>query len=253
MKAMILAAGFGTRLLPLTEKIPKALLPVCGRPLISYTLAFLKKWGIKEIIINLHHHPQSIEKEIGDGSRFGLRIYYSHEPEILGTGGGIKKAESFLANETFLVINSDILVDFDLSRVMDFHRKNKALATMVLRQEEEINSYGAIEIDRDGRVRQFLNKIPAGSRLELKRLIFTGIHLFEPEVFQYIPANIFCSINDTYIELIRKSKMIYGYLMEGYWVDLGTKERYDRVKREIETNPPVFISQEVTRNFTNLS
>ena len=95
MKAMILAAGYGTRLLPLTREIPKALLPLCGRPLISYTLAFLKKWGFNEIIINLHHHPQSIKDELGDGSQFGLRIIYSYEPEILGTGGGIKKVEGF--------------------------------------------------------------------------------------------------------------------------------------------------------------
>ncbi len=242
MKAMILAAGYGTRLLPLTEKTPKALLPLCGRPLISYTLAFLKKWGFKEIIINLHHHPQSIKKELGDGSQFGLRINYSYEPEILGTGGGIKKAESFLANNTFLVINCDILVDFDLSRAMDFHQEKKALATMILRREEKINSYGAIEIDREGRVRQFLGKIPYGSGLDLKRLIFTGIHLFEPRVFQYIPANTFCSINDTYIEMIRKNERVYGYLMEGYWADLGTRERYEIVKREIEAHPPVFIT-----------
>jgi len=238
---MILAAGYGTRLLPLTEKIPKALLPVCGQSLISYTLAFLKKWGVKEIIINLHHHPQSIKKELGDGSRFGLRISYSYEPEILGTGGGIKKAESFLANETFLVINCDILVDFDLSRVMDFHQKKKALATMILRKEEKEGYYGAIGIDRESKVRQFLDKIPDGSGLDLKRLIFTGIHLFEPRVFQYISANTFCSINDTYIELIRKNERVYGYLMEGYWADLGTRERYEIVKREIETHPPVFM------------
>ncbi|UCD86186.1 MAG: nucleotidyltransferase family protein [Deltaproteobacteria bacterium] len=214
----------------------------------NYTLAFLKKWGFNEIIINLHHHPQSIKEELGDGSQLGLQISYSDEPEILGTGGGIKKVEGFFPKNTFLVINCDILVDFDLNGAMDFHQKKKALATMVLRSEENKDSYGVIEIDREGRIRQFLDKIPDESGQDLKQFMFTGIHIFEPEIFQYIPADIFSSINDTYIELIRKGKRVYGYQMEGYWVDLGTKDKYETVKREIEARPPTFISQELTRN-----
>jgi NDP-sugar pyrophosphorylase family protein len=248
MKAMILAAGYGTRLHPLTRGIPKALLPLCGRPLISYTLAFLKKWRFYEIIINLHHLHQSIKEKLGDGSKFGLRISYSYEPEILGTGGGIKKVEGFFPNNTFLVINCDILVDFDLSRAMDFHQEKKALATMILRSEANKDSYGVIETDREGRIRQFLDKIPDEYGQDRKRFMFTGIHIFEPEIFQYIPADTFSSINDTYIELIREGKRVYGYQMEGYWVDLGTKDKYETVKREIEARPPTFISQELTRN-----
>src|SRR5262245_7059025 len=109
MKAMILAAGLGTRLRPLTHSTPKALLLVNGRPLIYYSLKLLEKHGIREAVINLHYLGDLIQKELGDGSKFGLRIHYSWEPQILGTGGGIKKASTFLEQESFLVVNSDVL------------------------------------------------------------------------------------------------------------------------------------------------
>src|SRR3954469_4313488 len=115
MKAMVLAAGQGTRLRPLTDRVPKALVPVAGRPMIEYPLLLLKHYGIHEIVINLHHFGEQIEAYLGDGKRFGLQISYSKERQLLDTGGGLRKAKPFFKDETFLVINTDVLIDLPLS------------------------------------------------------------------------------------------------------------------------------------------
>ena len=125
MKAMVLAAGQGTRLRPLTDTIPKALVPVAGRPMIEYSLLLLRHYGIGDIVINLHHHGEQIEKRLGDGSQLGLQISYSIEPELLDTGGGLLKAKPFFQNETFIVINTDVLIDLHLDELLEFH-ENKA-------------------------------------------------------------------------------------------------------------------------------
>lgn len=233
MKAMVLAAGLGTRLRPITNNIPKPLIPVAGRPLIHYTLNLLKRHNIKEVIINLHYLADMIKKEVGDGSRFGIKVNYSYEPEILGTGGGIKKVEDFFSDGTFLVINADILVGLDLSDVVRFHKEKGAIATMVLRHDKDVDSYGAIEIDKDGRIRQFLGKIDYKGA-PLRKLMFTGIHVLEPEVLSYIPSNISCCINRTaYPEMISTGERVYGYVMDGYWSDLGTPERYSQAEEDM--------------------
>lgn len=233
MKAMVLAAGLGTRLRPITNNIPKPLIPVAGKPLIHYTLNLLKRHNIKEVMINLHYLADMIKKEVGDGSRFGIKVHYSYEPDILGTGGGIKKVEDFFSDGTFLVINADILVGLDLSDVVRFHQEKGAIATMVLRHDKDVDSYGAIEIDRDSRIREFLGKIDYQGP-PLKKLMFTGIHVLEPEVLSYIPSNISCCINRTaYPEMIKKGERVYGYVMNGYWSDLGTPERYRQAEEDV--------------------
>lgn len=233
MKAMVLAAGLGARLRPITNNIPKPLIPVAGRPLIHYTLNLLKKHGISEATVNLHYLADMIKKEIGDGSRFGIKVNYSYEPEILGTGGGLKKVEDFFSDGTFIVINADILVDLDLTDVARFHKEKRAIATMVLRHDNDVDSYGAIEIDAEGRIRQFLGKIDYKGA-PLRRLMFTGIHVLEPEVLSYIPSNTSCCINRTaYPEMISTGERVYGYVMDGYWSDLGTPERYRQAEEDI--------------------
>src|SRR4029453_12940338 len=130
MRAMILAAGFGTRLRPLTNTVPKAIVPVAGRPLIEYGLLFLQSQVVDEVVINLHHLGEKIRAALGDGSAYGLRILYSPEDPILETGGGIKKAQSLLEGETFIVLNSDTIIDLDLNAVLAMHRQNQATATL---------------------------------------------------------------------------------------------------------------------------
>ena len=127
MKAMVLAAGQGTRLHPLTEHTPKALVPVAGRPMIEYSLLLLRRYGIRDIIINLHHLGDQIENYLGDGKQLGLQITYSKEPELLDTGGGLLKAKPFLQDGTFIVINTDVLIDLSLSDLLAFHEKTDPL------------------------------------------------------------------------------------------------------------------------------
>ena len=135
MKAFILAAGFGTRMRPFTDTMPKSLVPVNGIPLLFYTLAFLKKNKITDVVINLHHQGQQIKKVIKNGAAFGMHVKYSHENKILGTGGGIKKALPFFTDD-FIIINGDIITDFDLPSMIKGHQKNQCMTTMALYQHK---------------------------------------------------------------------------------------------------------------------
>lgn len=228
---MILAAGLGTRMRPLTEKMPKPLLLIGNRPIIHYTLLFLKKYGITDVIINLHHLADKMRENLDDGSGFGMKIAYSFEPEILGTGGGIKKVEPFLSDNTFVVINGDILIDVDLNDVIRFHKEKNATATMVLRKDDNIERYGTIGIDKENRIRQFLNIIKSDETLT--RLMFTGLHILEPTIFSYLPEK-GCINRTAYPEMIKNGEQVFGYVMNGYWRDLGTPEAYSSAEKELK-------------------
>jgi len=232
MNAMVLAAGLGTRLRPLTDETPKALLPVAGRPLIQYVLQLLKRYGITEIVINLHHHGDQIAEALGDGRALGLRLRYSREPVILGTGGGIKQARRWLGNSTFLVINSDILIDVNLDKVIEFHQRRKAAVSMVVRPDPDADAYGAIELDAQDRVRRIVGQGGAGAG-PLRQFMFTGVHLLEPSVLDLIPGHGFASITDVYIAMLQRDEKIFGYVMRGAWMDLGTPERYEAANRQL--------------------
>jgi len=235
MKAMILAAGKGERLRPLTDKVPKPLIPVAGRPLIEYTLAFLRRHGIRDVVINLHHLGGLIEQHLGDGGQWEMKITYSHEEPLLGTGGGIKHAEPLLCGEPFVLVNADILLDLDLHRVVEFHRDNKATVTMLLRDDQEVDRYGAIEIDHQGRVRQFLGKLQ-WSGPPLRRLMFTGVHVMEPAVFSYMrhEHGPFSITERTYPAMLAAGERVFGYEMAGFWVDLGQWDQYKRFTEKID-------------------
>lgn len=226
MKAMILSAGMGERLRPLTLELPKAMMPVANRPLIEYSLHLLKRHGIKEIAINLHHMGARIKEHLRDGAALGVEIRYSEEPALLGTGGAIKKMRDFLGTGTFLVINADILIDIDLRKVIAFHRSREALSTMVLRPNPDPVRYGTIETDASGRIREFMGKTRT-EQTGLKRWMFTGIHVMEPEVMESMPSrDAFCINRDVYAHWIRSERPCYGYVHEGYWRDLGTLADY---------------------------
>jgi len=233
MKAMILAAGLGTRLRPLTDHLPKPLLPLNGRPLIEYTLLLLRRSGITEVVINLHYQGDKIMRALGDGSRWGMKLRYSEEPEILGTGGGIKKAEAFLSDGPFLVINSDILVEIDLDRIIGFHRRNQAAATLVLREDPEVDRWGAVGVDSGQRIRQLLGR-PDWTGEALAKRMFTGIHVMDPRVLNYIAASGFSTIIDAYVEMLRKGEKLLGPIHPGYWNDIGTPERYRRAEEDLK-------------------
>jgi len=148
MKAMILAAGMGERMRPLTESRAKPSLPVLNRPIIVQTLAYLKGQGVDEAVINLHHHPESIRGLIGDGSRMGIKVQYSEEQTILGTAGGLKKAEAHFRNAgTFLMVNTDFVTDCDLAPAIAEHQKSGSRATLILTPSAPGSPYGSVEVN----------------------------------------------------------------------------------------------------------
>ena len=235
MRALILAAGLGTRLRSVSGDLPKPLVPVGNRPLIHYTLLLLKRHAITEVVINLHYQGEKIRESLGDGNQFGMHVSYSEEPRILGTGGGIAKVRPFFQEQTFLVINADILVDIDLDKVVETHHRKKAAATLVLREDPEVDRYGAVEVDRECRIRQFLGKIPDAPQDLVKRM-FTGIHVLDPKIFDYIPTGVFSPITDAYVAMLQKDERLFGYTMNTFWADLGTPERYRGVSDDLRDN-----------------
>jgi NDP-sugar pyrophosphorylase family protein len=230
MKAMVLAAGQGTRLLPLTEQLPKALVPVGGRPMIEYSLFLLRHYGIRDIIINLHHLGDQIQSYIGDGKRLGLQITYSEELELLDTGGGLLKAKPFLQDGTFIVINTDVLIDLSLNKLVAFHKAKAATATLVLRSDPLADQYGSMEIDADGRIHRFLQtRISAPASRTTAKLMFTGVQVLEPRVFDSMESDStvrkFSTTKDIYPRMLLHQERLFGFRFDGFWQDLGTASR----------------------------
>ena len=230
MKAMILAAGTGERLRPVTHHQPKALVPVAGRPMIEYPLLLLRYYGIQEIIVNLHHLGEQIEAYLGDGAKLGVNIRYSREPELLDTGGGLLKAKPFLDGGTFIVINTDVLIDLSLEELVAFHKKNRATATLVLRPDELADKYGSMEIDSESRIYRFLQaKREHTPEVSGTKLMFTGVQVLEPKIFEYMKIGgapqRFSTTKDVYPRMVLKEDSIYGFRFDGFWQDLGTANR----------------------------
>jgi mannose-1-phosphate guanylyltransferase len=225
MKAMILAAGLGTRLRPLTDKKPKALMPVVNKPIIGWVIEYLKKHGIDQIVVNAHHHYRQIVDYLDGGRPFDCEIQVRVEPEILGTGGGIKNTEGFWGSDPFIVINSDILTDINLSRAYESHKKLGGLVTLILHDREP---YNQIQIDNNG----FVTDISAWSAQG--RFAFTGIHIIDPDLLVHIPDRVFSDIIDCYRKLIQSGGFIRSLLTTGhYWRDMGTVESYLQANRDL--------------------
>jgi len=184
MKAMILAAGEGTRLRLLTKHCPKPMLPVGGRPLLEHLLKLLRSHGVKEVAINLHYRPEAVTSHFGDGSGLGMNIAYSHEEELLGTAGALRRMAPFL-NDTFLVLCGDLLTDADFTSLVEFHRWRGAVATTALHRVEEPGRAGLVDAAPDGRILRFEEKPPRSRRFT--NLACAGIYVFEPSVLAEIP------------------------------------------------------------------
>ncbi len=238
MKAMVLAAGQGQRLRPLTEKIPKALVPVARRPMIEYPLLLLRHYGICEIVINLHHLGDQLEDYLGDGASLGLQIHYSREAELLDTGGGLLKARSFLDDGTFIVINTDVLIDLPVTDMIAYHHRHGAVATLALRPDPLAEQYGSMEIESDGRICRFLHaRRPSVTTCSGPALMFTGVQILEPRIFDYMPVNSaprkFGTTKDTYPKMLLAEEKLYGYRFDGFWLDLGTPLRIKEAEEKL--------------------
>lgn len=217
-RAMVLAAGLGTRLRPLTDRMPKPLLPVGGKPLIDYALATLVTGGVREVMVNLHYLPELIQAHVGNGAAHGLRTEFSLEPQILGTGGGVRQAMAFFRNAPFVLMNADTLIQLDLADLIATHfAVPGAAATLVVRALEPGETYTALSCDGQGRLRAFGH----GAHH------YTGVMIGTPTLLQQLPAGRpACLVADGLKPLLAAGTVIQTYWYRGYWNDVGTPERY---------------------------
>ena len=229
MKAFVLAAGAGTRLRPLTFKYPKPMLPLLNKPVLEHVINNLKKHKIDSIVMNLYTLPKIITCYFGNGKKFGVDINYSIEKTLLGTAGGLKKCKNFF-DSTFVVMSGDGLSNIDLTSAVEFHKKKKAIATMIIKKKETKFSYGITLTDKFNRIIDFVEKPTWGSIFS--DTVNTGIYIFEPEIFEYIPDGFYDFGKDLWPKLVKLKKPIYAYLMNGYWTDIGNIDEYKQGVRD---------------------
>jgi len=231
MKAMVLAAGVGTRLRPLTFHLPKPMIPIVNKPVLEHTIENLRKHGILQVALNLHTYPALIRKHFGDGSRYGMAIRYSPERRLLGTAGAVKRLEKYF-DRTFFVLSGDGLSDVNLTKALLFHRQKRAFATIVLARVDARFDYGVTRIDEHARVKDFIEK-PRWSDMACDT-VNTGIYIFEPGIFAHIPRDKFYDFgHQVWQNLIRAGKRVYGYVTRDYWCDVGNLGEYRRSQRDV--------------------
>ena len=232
---MILAAGFGTRLFPLTIDRTKPAIPFLGKPLVGYVAEYVARFGFKDIVVNLHHQPESVKEALGNGAQFGVEIQYTVEsPDILGTGGALDNARTLLEDDTFLVINGKIITDIDISAALETHRRSGALATMVLKPNANREKFTIVETEND-LIKGFGNfpdlytveQLATHDSPPPTPLMFTGIHIMEPHVFDYIPRGVYSdSVPIFYRPAVERGERIAAHVTDGNWFELSTIPRY---------------------------
>lgn len=236
MKGIIIAGGAGTRLRPLTYTRPKPLIPVVNRPFLEYQVALLKRHGIDEIIFATNYMAEKIEEHFGDGSAFGVRMKYAIEETPLGTAGAIKNAQAVAGRDSVIVLNGDILTDFDISAIIQFHKEKKAIVTLTLKEVPSPSPYGVIMTDAEGRVQEFREPSEATKKMLAANpnieptgvdYINAGIYILEPEALDAIPSGRPVSIErETYPKLLEEGAPFYAVALDGYWLDIGRAEQY---------------------------
>jgi mannose-1-phosphate guanylyltransferase len=245
MKAMILAAGKGTRVRPITHTIPKPMIPILQKPVMEFLLELLREHGFTEVMVNVSHLAEEIENYFRDGQRFGVEIAYSFEGRIedgeligdaLGSAGGLKKIQNFqrFFDDTFVVLCGDALIDLDLSEAVRRHREKGALASLITKRVPmaQVSSYGVVVTDSDGRVRSFQEKPEVADAAS--DMINTGIYIFEPEVLDYVPSSVPFDIgSDLFPKLVESGAPFYALPMEFEWVDIGKVPDYWQAIRSV--------------------
>jgi NDP-sugar pyrophosphorylase family protein len=233
---MILAAGYGTRLWPLTADRTKPAIPILGKPLIGYVAEYLAGHGVSEVVVNLHHEPASVRNALGDGSQFGVRLRYVEEPIILGTSGALDNVKHLFQDETFITINGKIITDIDLGEALRTHRERKALATLVLMENRTFERFSEVKV-KDGLIEGFGGMpLPASDNDNgaPPPLMFTGIQILEPRIFKYIPVGRFShTTTDVYPQAIEHGEVIAAHVADGLWRELSTLNRYRDISLEL--------------------
>ncbi len=245
LKGMILAAGQGTRIRPLTKDLPKPMIPILGKPVMEYLIEHLARHGVSEIMINVAHLNRSIEQYFGNGQRLGVEIGYSYEGTFeqgeliakpLGSAGGIKRIQAFggFFDQTTIVLCGDALIDIDISAAVLEHKKNKALVSIITMEvaQSDVSNYGIVETDQDGRIISFQEKPhPNEAR---SNLASTGIYFFEPEVIDLIPTGVSFDIGSQLFPLlVEKSLPFFAQKQAGHWIDIGRISDYWEVLQRV--------------------
>ena len=238
MKAMILAAGKGTRVRPITQTIPKPLIPILQKPVMEFLLELLRKHGFDQVMVNVSHLAEEIESYFRDGQRFGVQIAYSFEGKIvdgdlvgeaLGSAGGLRRIQDFnpFFDDTFIVLCGDALIDLDLTAAVKWHKEKGAIATVITKSvsKEVVSSYGVVVTDEEGKIKTFQEKPSIEEALSTN--INTGIYIFEPEVINYIPPNQKYDIgSELFPKLVSENTPFYAVNMDFEWVDIGKVPDY---------------------------
>jgi Nucleoside-diphosphate-sugar pyrophosphorylase involved in lipopolysaccharide biosynthesis/translation initiation factor 2B, gamma/epsilon subunits (eIF-2Bgamma/eIF-2Bepsilon) len=277
MKAMILAAGKGTRVRPITHTIPKPMIPILQKPVMEFLLELLREHGFTEVMVNVSHLAEEIENYFRDGQRFGVEIAYSFEGRIedgeligdaLGSAGGLKKIQNFqrFFDDTFVVLCGDALIDLDLTEALRRHREKGALASLITKRVpmDQVSSYGVVVTDEDGRVRSFQEKPEVAEAAS--NMINTGIYIFQPEVLDYVPSGVPFDIgSDLFPKLVESGAPFYALPMEFEWVDIGKVPDYWQAIRSVlqgdvrqvqipgkEVRPGVYTGLNVAANWERI-
>ena len=231
MKGMILAAGEGRRLRPLTDHLPKPMLPVAGRPLLEHTITYLRDCGVTDLAINLHHLPTAVMDYFGNGSRWGIKLRYSVEERLLGSAGGVKRLQSFF-DETFIVFYGDLLTRTDLRPMIALHQRAGVLATMGLYHVPDPWNRGIVELNEAQNIIRFAEKPPRDQ--VFSHLANAGIYVLEPEVLERIPPEqVYDFGHDVFPGLLAEGVQVAGYVIEDTLIDIGLPEKYEEANRMI--------------------
>ena len=231
-RALILSAGRGERLRPLTDDRPKPMVLVAGRPVLEYHITLLRELGIRDLAINLHHKPHVVMDHFGDGSAWDVRIQYSVEPELMGTAGAVRCLDAYLDGGTFLVIYGDNLFDYDLKLLLEVHAREAAVATLGLYRGENPRAGGIAGLGPSGRVWRFLEK-PGPDEI-FSDLVSAGIYVMEPGVLDFIPEGGASDFGrDVLPRIVESDRPVFGVEMEGYFTGLDTVELYERAQADV--------------------
>jgi NDP-sugar pyrophosphorylase family protein len=220
---MILAAGLGTRMRPLTQLRAKPVLPVLNRPLVHWTLERLRRAGVREVMINTHHLAHSLRAAVGNGEAFGVRVSWSREARILGTAGGPRAVRAFFGGEPALLVNGDAWFDFDLRALLRRHRASGALATLALRRNPDPSVYGPVVTGAGGRIRSLAGR-PKAAHGTVS--LFTGVHVLETRILERLGPGPSDSVRDLYAPLVSEGAHLLGVRVQGAWYDFGDPARY---------------------------
>jgi NDP-sugar pyrophosphorylase family protein len=215
----------------MTVDIPKPMIPMANRPLMANTVQLLQEHGFNSIIANLHYQADCISSYFGDGQALGVSMNYSREDELMGTAGGVKRCDWFLDN-TFVIVSGDALTDIDLAELVRAHKRKGALATIALKEVEDVEHFGIVITDEDGLIKSFQEK-PRPEEA-LSRVANTGIYVFEPDIFKYIPAGQFYDFGkQVFPHLVKAGCPFYGVTVDGYWCDIGNIDTYRQAHADV--------------------